>query len=100
MIACAQSNPEFGIFGGRIVPDWERAPNGQRFLDWIPMGSTFAVVDDAFNDVAEGESGRLVVRGPTGCRYWRRPDRQRQYVQHGWNVTGDWCVRDQRIRAT
>ena len=34
------------------------------------------------------EPGRLAVRGPTGCRYLADP-RQRDYVQHGWNITGD-----------
>ena len=50
MVACAAAHPEFGVFGGRIIPDWERDPKSQAFLAWIPMGSTFAVVD-------EGESG-------------------------------------------
>jgi glycosyltransferase involved in cell wall biosynthesis len=47
IVACAGANPDFGIFGGRIVPDWERDPEEQPFLKWIPMGSTFAVVDEA-----------------------------------------------------
>jgi glycosyltransferase involved in cell wall biosynthesis len=46
LVACADANPDFGIFGGRIVPDWERDPSGEPFLEWIPMGSTFAVVDE------------------------------------------------------
>ena len=36
-----------------------------------------------------GSSGRLAVRGPTGCRYLDDP-RQRDYVINGWNVTGDY----------
>ncbi len=35
-----------------------------------------------------GTVGRLAVQGPTGCRYLA-DDRQRNYVQHGWNLTGD-----------
>ena len=35
-----------------------------------------------------GEVGRLAVRGPTGCRYLA-DDRQKNYVQNGWNITGD-----------
>jgi 2-aminobenzoate-CoA ligase len=34
------------------------------------------------------------VRGPTGCRYLDDEERQRAYVQHGWNVTGDSYRRD------
>ncbi|MDB5721039.1 MAG: 2-aminobenzoate-CoA ligase, partial [Alphaproteobacteria bacterium] len=33
-------------------------------------------------------TGRLAVKGPTGCRYLD-DTRQADYVQHGWNVTGD-----------
>jgi 2-aminobenzoate-CoA ligase len=47
------------------------------------------VVDDQLNDVPRGTPGLLAVRGPTGCRYWRKPDRQREYVRGGWNITGD-----------
>jgi 2-aminobenzoate-CoA ligase len=35
-----------------------------------------------------GEVGRLAVKGPTGCRYLA-DDRQKNYVQRGWNLTGD-----------
>jgi 2-aminobenzoate-CoA ligase len=51
------------------------------------------VVDDAGNEVPHGTMGRLAVRGPTGCRYLA-DERQRKYVQNGWNVTGDTYVMD------
>ncbi|MDA4848501.1 AMP-binding protein [Hoeflea poritis] len=38
--------------------------------------------------VPHGDIGRLAVRGPTGCRYLRG-ERQNEYVQDGWNITGD-----------
>jgi 2-aminobenzoate-CoA ligase len=41
-----------------------------------------------------GQVGRLAVRGPTGCRYLA-DDRQRVYVQDGWNVTGDTYRQDE-----
>jgi len=34
------------------------------------------------------------VKGPTGCRYLDAPERQRAYVQDGWNLTGDSYVMD------
>ena len=34
------------------------------------------------------------MRGPTGCRYLDNVERQREYVQHGWNLTGDSYRRD------
>jgi 2-aminobenzoate-CoA ligase len=68
-----------------------------RLGEMVP-GYDVRVVDDRFADVDASAPGRLVVRGPTGCRYWRRIEAQRRYVQHGWNVTGDWCVRHEGLR--
>ncbi len=45
-------------------------------------------MDDAGHPLPAGKVGRLAVKGPTGCRYLA-DDRQLQYVQHGWNYTGD-----------
>ncbi len=39
-------------------------------------------------ELPRGEVGKLAVRGPTGCRYLNDP-RQADYVQGGWNITGD-----------
>ncbi|WP_316183229.1 benzoate-CoA ligase family protein [Bradyrhizobium sp. SZCCHNRI1009] len=52
------------------------------------------IVDDEGRDVPPGTMGRLAVRGPTGCRYLA-DERQRKYVQNGWNVTGDTYVMDE-----
>jgi 2-aminobenzoate-CoA ligase len=52
------------------------------------------VVDDAGVPVKDGTVGKLAVRGPTGCRYLDNLERQRAYVQNGWNLTGDSYVRD------
>jgi 2-aminobenzoate-CoA ligase len=51
------------------------------------------IVDDVGQELPDGTMGRLAVRGPTGCRYLA-DERQRKYVQQGWNVTGDTYVRD------
>jgi 2-aminobenzoate-CoA ligase len=51
------------------------------------------VVDARGREVPPGTVGRLAVQGPTGCRYLADP-RQRDYVQHGWNLTGDSFVMD------
>ncbi len=40
-------------------------------------------------EVPRNEPGRLVVRGITGCKYLNRIDKQKEYVENGWNVTGD-----------
>jgi 2-aminobenzoate-CoA ligase len=51
-------------------------------------GYTAAVLDDALRPVPPGTVGRLAIKGPTGCRYLA-DEHQRQYVQDGWNLTGD-----------
>ncbi|HWT05544.1 MAG TPA: benzoate-CoA ligase family protein [Xanthomonadales bacterium] len=51
-------------------------------------GYVACVLDDAGKPLPPGNVGRLAVKGPTGCRYLADP-RQRDYVQHGWNLTGD-----------
>ena len=51
------------------------------------------VVDDAGNPVPVGTVGKLAVRGPTGCRYLN-DERQKAYVQNGWNLTGDAYLMD------
>jgi 2-aminobenzoate-CoA ligase len=55
-------------------------------------GYTATVLDDDGNPMEEG-TGRLAIKGPTGCRYLDDP-RQRDYVVNGWNVTGDTYRRD------
>ncbi len=55
-------------------------------------GYEATVLDDDGNPMDEGV-GRLAIQGPTGCRYLD-DERQRDYVQDGWNVTGDTYRRD------
>ena len=55
-------------------------------------GYIATVLDDDGNPMDEG-TGRLAIKGPTGCRYLDDP-RQRNYVENGWNVTGDTYRRD------
>ncbi len=51
-------------------------------------GYRACVLDEEGRPLPPGVVGRLAVKGPTGCRYLDDP-RQREYVQGGWNVTGD-----------
>ncbi|HEX8665698.1 MAG TPA: benzoate-CoA ligase family protein [Beijerinckiaceae bacterium] len=52
------------------------------------------VIDAEGRELPPGSAGRLAVRGPTGCRYLA-DERQKKYVENGWNVTGDTYVRDE-----
>ena len=57
-------------------------------------GYRVAILDDDGQPLPPGGRGRLAVKGPTGCRYIGDPQRQRAYVEHGWNLTGDVAERD------
>lgn len=46
------------------------------------------IQDDDGNALPLGSTGRLAVKGPTGCRYLA-DERQGDYVKRGWNLTGD-----------
>jgi 2-aminobenzoate-CoA ligase len=52
------------------------------------------VVDADRKELPPNTIGRLAVRGPTGCRYLA-DKRQLQYVQDGWNITGDTYLMDE-----
>ena len=47
------------------------------------------VIDQNGIEVPTNESGRLAVRGITGCKYLNRIDKQKEYAEKGWNITGD-----------
>ncbi|HEY3621440.1 MAG TPA: AMP-binding protein [Roseiarcus sp.] len=76
------------FIGGRLD---DRRPG----VTGIPVpGYEAKIVDKDFNEVPRGTIGRLAVRGPTGCRYLADV-RQQEYVQNGWNVTGDAFSQDE-----
>ncbi len=58
-------------------------------------GFRATILDDTGTPAPPGTPGRLAVKGPTGCRYLADA-RQAVYVQHGWNVTGDTFIQDER----
>jgi 2-aminobenzoate-CoA ligase len=55
-------------------------------------GYTATILDPDGNPMDEG-IGRLAIKGPTGCRYLD-DERQENYVENGWNVTGDTYRKD------
>lgn len=61
----------------------------------IPVsGYEARIVDAQMRELPRNTPGRLAIRGPTGCRYLA-DDRQRDYVQDGWNLTGDTFTQDE-----
>ncbi|ADD46069.1 AMP-binding protein [Stackebrandtia nassauensis] len=60
----------------------------------VVPGYQATIMDDDGKELPPGELGRLAVKGPTGCRYLA-DERQQDYVQNGWNFTGDTYTRDE-----
>ena len=60
----------------------------------LVSGYEAKVLAEDGSEAARGTMGRLAVRGPTGCRYLRG-ERQTEYVQNGWNISGDTFVQDE-----
>jgi 2-aminobenzoate-CoA ligase len=60
---------------------------------YVVPGYQAVILDEEGKPCPPGKTGRLAVKGPTGCRYLA-DDRQRSYVQNGWNVTGDAYLMD------
>ncbi len=58
------------------------------------FGYEAKIIDENGNDVPDDTPGRLAVRGITGCKYLAREEKQREYVENGWNITGDIFKRD------
>jgi len=47
------------------------------------------IIDQNGNELPRNKAGRLAVQGITGCKYLNREDKQKEYVENGWNITGD-----------
>lgn len=112
------SNLRIGVSAGETLPkpvfDKWKAKYGKELLDGIgstemlhifisnqvgdarggktgkPVPGYIAkIIDENGNDVPNGTSGLLAIKGPTGCRYLNKPERQEGYVKDGWNIPGD-----------
>jgi fatty-acyl-CoA synthase len=58
--------------------------------------SWMRLVDEEGRDVAEGETGELLIAGPHVCTgYWRNPEATREALRDGWFHTGDMARRDE-----
>lgn len=73
----------FHMFIAASGPDIREGSTGK-----VVLGYEAHVFDDQGRPLPAGTIGRLGARGPTGCRYLD-DERQQEYVQGGWNFTGD-----------
>ena len=54
------------------------------------------VVDDAGNEVPDGETGSLMIRGESLLKlYWQNPEKTSESLRDGWMYTGDTYYRDE-----
>ena len=75
-----------------------RAGEAEAGSTGVPVvGYEARIVDEDGAELPPGATGRLAVRGPTGCRYLGG-EQQSAYVQDGWNLTGDAFRCDERGR--
>ncbi|MSO90744.1 MAG: long-chain fatty acid--CoA ligase [Acetobacteraceae bacterium] len=76
---------------GRLVP----GVVPKRFSKTPSRSCHFRLVDPDDNDVAEGEPGEVVVRGPTlFSGYWNAPETNTRDFRGGWFHLGDVCRRN------
>jgi long-chain acyl-CoA synthetase len=68
-------------------PDRERKPGSIG----VPIdGVQMKVVDDAGEELAPGEVGEILIRGPNVMKgYWRNPEATAEAITDGWLHTGD-----------
>ena len=57
-------------------------------------GYVAKVIGPDGTEAPRGTPGRLALKGPTGCRYLGG-QRQEEYVQNGWNISGDTFLQDE-----
>jgi len=79
--------------GSFNLQDQERKPGSIG----VPVGGTeMKVVDDEDNEVAQGERGEIVMRGPFIMKeYWEREDATKDVMRGGWFHTGDIATVDE-----
>ncbi len=61
----------------------------------VPGYEARVVDPTTMEPVPTGEAGELIIRGPTGYRYWRRPEKMQESIWNGWSRAGLLYRRDE-----
>ena len=83
---------------GGYVDSWDEMPN--RDGRWVGRAMTFAadvrLIDENGMDVAVGEPGEQILRGPVIMKgYYKNDDANQRAFREGWFHTGDILFRDE-----
>lgn len=85
------------VLTGGYVDSWDDMPNGDG--RWVGRVMSYSadvrLVDDDGQDVAVGEPGEQIVRGPVVMKgYYKNEEVNRRVFRDGWFHTGDILFRD------
>lgn len=95
--AQGSSESTASMLTGGWVDGWEQMPNQDG--RWVGRVASAAadvrLIDDDGNDVADGESGEQIVRGPAIMKgYYKNDEVNSRVFRDGWFHTGDILFRD------
>jgi acyl-CoA synthetase (AMP-forming)/AMP-acid ligase II len=75
---------------GLVTWTFYNAPGDKGVSGRTAPGTQIRIVDAEDNELAPGDVGEIVVRGPTVMRgYWNRPELNAQRQRNGWHHTND-----------
>ncbi len=78
------------IFISNVLGDVKPGTSGR-----VVPGYQAKIVDENGDQVADGDSGRLLIRGGSTAKYyWNNPEKTAETMIDGWLDTGDTYIRD------
>ncbi len=79
------------IFISNVLGDYKPGTSGR-----VVPGYEAKIIDEERRATPLGESGRLIIRGGSTCKYyWNNPDKTAETIVDGWLDTGDTYIQDE-----
>ncbi len=79
------------IFISNVLGDYKPGTSGR-----VVPGYEAKIIDEQRHPTPLGESGRLIIRGGSTCKYyWNNPDKTAETIVDGWLDTGDTYIQDE-----